>query len=82
LRLETDHSPPSDAEVKNAWRYTSTPQYVFMACFIELFLINKAHALHVAVLKSSVNWLLIAGGGDVNLKWTSPGVCVHGISTP
>jgi hypothetical protein len=22
---EADHSPPSRAEVKNAWRYTSTP---------------------------------------------------------
>jgi hypothetical protein len=22
---ETDHSPPSSAEVKNAWSYTSTP---------------------------------------------------------
>jgi hypothetical protein len=28
---ETDHSPPSSAEVKNAWLYTSTPQYAFMA---------------------------------------------------
>jgi hypothetical protein len=28
---ETDHSPRSSAEVKNAWRYTSTPQYAFMA---------------------------------------------------
>jgi hypothetical protein len=24
------HSPPSIAEVKNAWSYTSTPQYLFM----------------------------------------------------
>jgi hypothetical protein len=23
--LEADHSPPSNAEVKNAWNYTSTP---------------------------------------------------------
>jgi hypothetical protein len=29
---EADRSPPSNAEVKNAWSYTSTPQYVFMAC--------------------------------------------------
>jgi hypothetical protein len=29
--LEADHSPPSIAEVKNAWSYTSTPQYVFMS---------------------------------------------------
>jgi hypothetical protein len=28
---ETDHSPTSSAEVKNAWSYTSTPQYAFMA---------------------------------------------------
>jgi hypothetical protein len=28
---EADHSPPSSVEVKNAWSYTSTPQYVFMA---------------------------------------------------
>jgi len=27
---EADHSPPSIAEVNNAWSYTSTPQYVFM----------------------------------------------------
>jgi hypothetical protein len=29
---EADNTPPSSAEVKNAWSYTSTPQYVFMAC--------------------------------------------------
>jgi hypothetical protein len=28
---EVDHSPPSSAEVKNAWSYISTPQYAFMA---------------------------------------------------
>jgi hypothetical protein len=27
---ETDHSLPYSAEVKNAWSYTSTPQYTFM----------------------------------------------------
>jgi hypothetical protein len=30
-RREADHSPPTSAEVKNAWIYTSTPPYVFMA---------------------------------------------------
>jgi hypothetical protein len=35
-RREADYSPPSNAEVKNAWSYTSTPQYVFMAwCLIK-----------------------------------------------
>jgi hypothetical protein len=27
---EADHSPPSSAEVKKTWLYTSTPPYVFM----------------------------------------------------
>jgi hypothetical protein len=31
-RHEADHSPPSSAEVKNEWSYTSSPQYAFMAC--------------------------------------------------
>jgi hypothetical protein len=30
---EADYSPPPSAEVKNAWHYTSTPQYVFMAWY-------------------------------------------------
>jgi len=33
---EGDHSPPSSAEAKNAWSYTSTPQHVFMSlCLIK-----------------------------------------------
>jgi hypothetical protein len=33
---EADHSPPSSAEVKNAWSYTSNPQYVSMAwCLVK-----------------------------------------------
>jgi hypothetical protein len=31
LGHEADHSPPSSAEVKNAWLSTCTPQYVFIA---------------------------------------------------
>jgi hypothetical protein len=30
-RRETENSPPSSADVKNAWSYISTPQYAFMA---------------------------------------------------
>jgi hypothetical protein len=30
---EADHSPSSSAEVKNAWIYTSTPQYAFVALY-------------------------------------------------
>jgi hypothetical protein len=33
---EADNSPSSSAEVQNAWSYTSTPQYVFMAwCLVK-----------------------------------------------
>jgi hypothetical protein len=28
---EGDHSPPTSAEIKKTWLYTSTPPYVFMA---------------------------------------------------
>jgi hypothetical protein len=28
---ETDHSPPSSADIQNAWNYASTPQYAFVA---------------------------------------------------
>jgi hypothetical protein len=35
LGSESDHSPPSSAEVKE-WSYTSTPQYAFMAwCLVK-----------------------------------------------
>jgi hypothetical protein len=29
-RREADHSPPTSAEVKKTWVYTSTPPYAFM----------------------------------------------------
>jgi hypothetical protein len=33
---EVDHSSPSSAEVKNAWSYTSTPQYDLIAwCLVK-----------------------------------------------
>jgi hypothetical protein len=36
LGREADHSPPFRAQVKNAWRYTSAHQYVFMTwCLIK-----------------------------------------------
>jgi hypothetical protein len=33
---EADHSLPSNAELKNVWSYTSTPQHLFVAwCFVK-----------------------------------------------
>jgi hypothetical protein len=43
---EDDYSPPSSAEVKNAWSYTSTRLYVFMAWY----LIKRRTRLHSVVL--------------------------------
>jgi hypothetical protein len=34
LEHESDHSPPASAEVKNAWSYTFTSQYVLMAWYL------------------------------------------------
>jgi len=31
LEREADNLPPSSAEVKNGWSYTSSPPYIFMA---------------------------------------------------
>jgi hypothetical protein len=31
LEREADYSTPSSAEIKNAWSYTSTPKYTFIA---------------------------------------------------
>jgi hypothetical protein len=31
LGREVDHSPPTSADVKKMWIYTSTPPYAFMA---------------------------------------------------
>jgi hypothetical protein len=35
-KREADHSPPSGAEVKNAWSYISTSSYILMApCLVK-----------------------------------------------
>jgi hypothetical protein len=52
---EAHHSPQSSAEVKNAWSYTSTPQYVFMACC----LVKPRDNLHKISEKYSYNFSVI-----------------------
>jgi hypothetical protein len=44
---KTHHSPPSSAEVKNAWNCTSTPPYAFMTWC----LVKKEIHFHGVVLK-------------------------------
>jgi hypothetical protein len=58
----SDHSPPSNAEVKNVWSYNSTPQYAFMAwCSV------KAHGqVYLYFTCVEVCWLNKRSG----LDWT------------
>jgi hypothetical protein len=68
---ESDHSPPFSAAFKNAWRYTSTPQYVFMPwCLVKhrdnfyfqilsLFLTGKMIKLGHNVMVTSCLWFHI-----------------------
>jgi hypothetical protein len=56
---EADHSPPTSAEIKKVWIYTSTPLYVFMAyCLISLLypftLIYRDHHIHPSTISTWV----------------------------
>jgi hypothetical protein len=63
---EADPSPQSSAEVKNAWRYTSTSQYVFMAwCLVKhrdnfTFTFTDTKIFRIIILLSFylISWLL------------------------
>jgi len=39
MMCEVDHSPPSNAEVKNEWNYKSTPSYAFKTSTGEKFIL-------------------------------------------
>jgi len=56
-----EHSPPSIAEVKDAWSYTSTPQFAFMTwCSVKaqgqlyLYLTCQSHWIMIVSLYVSV----------------------------
>jgi hypothetical protein len=53
-RREADHSPPSSAEVKNAWSYISTPQYVLMAWYLVKHRENFTFYLTAVVTKAKL----------------------------
>jgi hypothetical protein len=49
LQRVADHSPPSNAEVKNGWRYTSPNPYAFMSStgqFHFILFISNCHIIH------------------------------------
>jgi hypothetical protein len=48
---EVDHSPLSNAEVKNEWCCTSTAPYAFVGCTGTDLLVNKGMSRHKIVMK-------------------------------
>jgi hypothetical protein len=51
---EAGHSPPSSAEVKNAWSYTSIPPYVFTArCNVKNCTVLS---FHLTLTTTASNW--------------------------
>jgi hypothetical protein len=53
-RGKANHSSPSSSEVKNAWNYTSTPSYIFMAwCLVK----NKENFSFIFTFTSIYFWL-------------------------
>lgn len=45
-RREDNYSPPFSVELKNAWSYTSAPQYTYMAYTVtNLFLLHLKKAI-------------------------------------
>jgi len=38
---EADHSPTSTVVFKNLWSSTSTPQYTFMDCTVQMYLYTQ-----------------------------------------
>jgi hypothetical protein len=47
---QVDHSPPSSAEVKHAWSYTSAPPYVFMVWCLVKHRDNFTFYLYITIL--------------------------------
>jgi hypothetical protein len=59
---EAGHSPPSSAEVKKMWIYTSTPPYVFMAqCLIQFYLLYLRYPNVTSHICQTTRWYLFPG---------------------
>jgi hypothetical protein len=63
-RRDADHSPQSSTKVRNAWSYTSTPQYVYMSWYLD------KHRDNFTVISSSYDELLLT-------KWMKLGYADH-----
>jgi hypothetical protein len=75
---EADHSSPSSVDVKNAWRYASTPQYAFMAwCCVKaqgqlyIYLRDRFHRLPKDRLEGDEPEGVLGSGAffDLGTRW-------------
>jgi hypothetical protein len=73
---EADHSPPSSAEIKNAWSYISPPPHVFMAWHLVKHRNNFTFALEKTVTKQG-DYLQNKEAGCYRDKRLSAGVFQH-----
>jgi len=73
---EAGHLPPSGTEVKNAWRYTSTLQYVFMEWCLVKHKENFTFTLiliHYNLLLLHVSWMgRPCSDSELNSETTKP----------
>jgi hypothetical protein len=60
---EPDRSPPSNAEVKNAWSYALTPPYVLMVWYLIKHRDNFTFTLVISLIPSHGTQ-----GGSIDLK--------------
>jgi len=83
---ETDHSPPSHAEIKNEWIHISAPlrQYLFMSCTSITWPVPVLSWVHTACCTGALETLLIGWCPDYEamsrckLQWVLPSrSCTH-----
>jgi hypothetical protein len=58
---EAKYSPPSSAEAKNAWGYTSTPPHVFLAWCLKTHMYNSDLHFYVSICLKKVAEYMISG---------------------
>jgi hypothetical protein len=66
--LEIHHSSTSSAEVKNAWNYTSTPTYIFMASWLIKCRGDKLGKENLQHFRHQVKGELMVSGKNLGLS--------------
>jgi hypothetical protein len=72
-KLEYCYSPPSNAEVKNTWKYTFISLYIFMECCLikhrDKFTILTKDIKNLKVCVSDQHFLVNAWGLKCKMSW-------------